>query len=680
MSKAKPVQKRKLWSQESMTRAMESMVKDGKGLREVARSHGVPVETLRRRFIGSVEMDCKPGPATIFTKEEEDKFCEYLVLMADIGYGLTREMVMHLAYMLAERLQKKHNFKEDKAGRSWFDGFMKRHPQLTRRTPQPLSYCRALCSNPNILSSFFGKLGEVYGKLNILTKPMLVFNCDETGVSIVHKPGKVIAQLGRRNIHSITSAERGKTHTILSCVSATGYALPPTMVYPRKRAVPDKLKGDAFPNTLFCNSESGWVNADVFLGWLDFFIDNIPPTRPVLLIQDGHTSHVSIDLIEKARANDIHLLCLPAHTTHILQPLDVGVFKSFKSHFSKACTKFLAQHPGQVITTDILASLVAIAWPQSHTILNIMSGFKKTGIYPFNPSAVEDRQTDPSRAFRVDDEHPPVSDSEQLDSPLFTVEQETLFAKRFEEGYDLKDPTYVAWLKLNHPEVAVSVTGSDKSSEFSSQHTASVSVSSSEVLSEVLVLPASKAPKRKRKAALNRNAVCITDTEVLKEMKAKEAEKLEAEQEKAKRKLEKEKKKQERELNRATKKEQRMKEKEEKARDKEQRRIESEQKRRDKQQGKAGTSRRKTKRTYEVDLLTSDDDESTDLIQKMLDVHFDESEAEDTLCPKCGMIYGDDSNELWICCDGCNVWFNIQCTNVSEKRIPETFFCEQCDC
>lgn len=51
-----------------------------------------------------------------------------------------------------------------------------------------------------------------------------------------------------------------------------------------------------------------------------------PSARPVLIVQDGHASHLSIDLIELARANDIHLLCLPAHTTRILQPLHVGVF------------------------------------------------------------------------------------------------------------------------------------------------------------------------------------------------------------------------------------------------------------------------------------------------------------------------------------------------------------------
>ena len=67
---------------------------------------------------------------------------------------------------------------------------------------------------------------------------MQVYNCNETGASIVHKPGKVIAELGHRNVYAITSAERGKIHTIVSCVSPSGYTLPPMMVYPRKKSEP----------------------------------------------------------------------------------------------------------------------------------------------------------------------------------------------------------------------------------------------------------------------------------------------------------------------------------------------------------------------------------------------------------------------------------------------------------
>ena len=175
-----------------------------------------------------------------------------------------------------------------------------------------------------------GKINLGLKQLNLICKPMQVFNCDETGVTIVHKPSKVVAELGRRNVYAITSAERGKTHTVLSCVSASGNSLPPMMIYPRKRCVPENVKEGALPGTFFANSENGWMNTQLYLEWFNFFLSHIPPARPVLLVQDGHGSHVSIELIELARSNGVHLFYLPAHTTHILQPLDVGVFKSFK--------------------------------------------------------------------------------------------------------------------------------------------------------------------------------------------------------------------------------------------------------------------------------------------------------------------------------------------------------------
>ena len=52
---------------------------------------------------------------------------------------------------------------------------------------------------------------------------MQIFNMDETGVSVVHKPGKVVAEVGRKN------------HTVVTCISASGFMLPPCLIYPRKR-------------------------------------------------------------------------------------------------------------------------------------------------------------------------------------------------------------------------------------------------------------------------------------------------------------------------------------------------------------------------------------------------------------------------------------------------------------
>ena len=78
-----------------------------------------------------------------------------------------------------------------------------------------------------VIADFFQSyVGSIYGKLNLITKSIQIFNVDETGVSIVHKQGKMLAQLGQRHVYSITSAEKGKTHTVLSCVSASGQVLP----------------------------------------------------------------------------------------------------------------------------------------------------------------------------------------------------------------------------------------------------------------------------------------------------------------------------------------------------------------------------------------------------------------------------------------------------------------------
>lgn len=272
--------------------------------------------------------------------------------------------------------------------------------------------------------------------------------------------------------------------------------------------------------------------------WFRFFLKSIPPARPVLLIEDGHASHISMEVIELARANDVHLLCLPAHNTHILQPLDVGVFKSFKTWFSKACHKYLVKNPGRVITADIIASLVAEAWPQSLTPLNIMSGFRKCGIYPINPGEVSDRQLAHVKTVQPKTSSLPHSSSlsskslnsevDEASVPLVTTaEQQALYQARYEEGYDLFDARYIAWLKIYHPEAAcrfstvssaLMSTSSDSQSvnttssgsivthypkSSSSNPTATSSLSSaalsvrskssSDILKEVLVLPELKA-------------------------------------------------------------------------------------------------------------------------------------------------------------------------------------------
>lgn len=371
-----------------------------------------------------------------------------------------------------------------------------------------------------------------------------------------------------------------------------------------------------------------------------------------------------------ARSNDIHILCFPAHTTHLLLPLDVGVFKSFKSFFNKSCSDYVVEHPGRVITADLISSLVAKSYLRSFTPVNIMGGFKKSGVFPFNPGAIPDQKIAPSKALQIpSDEVTTNGTSEEL--TVFSPEKETLFKKRYEEKYDLKDPEYVCWLRINHPDSAPSVTSScNLDSSKSDSSTISVSDSSkasdsskiSGSLSEVLIYPAPQKKKSsKRKPALNKNAVCITDVEVLEELKGKKTEKAEAEQVKAVKKLERERKREERE-----------KKKREVA---ERKKKKQEEKRKKVRVGDDGNPGKRVLRSKGGGL-------HAELAAMQLDSSPSEaSEAEsDAICPKCGLVYSEGDGGTWVCCDSCSNWFDFKCTGLKNKRnIPDLYYCDDCD-
>ena len=102
--------------------------------------------------------------------------------MSDMGFGLSREDVMALAYTVAKKIGRDNPFPDGHAGRGWLDGFRPRHPKLTLRSPQPLSYCRALSANDAVVADFFEKLGGIHARLNILSRPMQIYKSDESGV------------------------------------------------------------------------------------------------------------------------------------------------------------------------------------------------------------------------------------------------------------------------------------------------------------------------------------------------------------------------------------------------------------------------------------------------------------------------------------------------------------------
>ncbi|CAG2228438.1 unnamed protein product [Mytilus edulis] len=95
-----------------------------------------------------------------------------------------------------------------------------------------------------------------------------------------------------------------------------------------------------------------------------------------------------MDIIETARNSDVHLFVLPPHSSHMLQPLDVSVFSPFKKSLNSEFHKQMHENPNSVITREQLPGFINTAYNSSMTVSNIMSGFRKTGIFPYNPEVV----------------------------------------------------------------------------------------------------------------------------------------------------------------------------------------------------------------------------------------------------------------------------------------------------
>lgn len=100
-----------------------------------------------------------------------------------------------------------------------------------------------------------------------------------------------------------------------------------------------------------------------------------------MLICDGFESHLSINVVEFCLDKKIIPFCLPAHTSHVLQPLDVGVFSAKKTYYRQEVLKLRI-----VVTKNDFPNLLTTAHQKAFTFSNIQAGFRATGIFPYNPS------------------------------------------------------------------------------------------------------------------------------------------------------------------------------------------------------------------------------------------------------------------------------------------------------
>ena len=113
--------------------------------------------------------------------------------------------------------------------------------------------------------------------------------------------------------------------------------------------------------------------------------------RTQVLLMDGHSSHYTLELLKYAQDNNIVILGYPPHCTHVLQGLDVVCFAKMKQEFRKEIHKFDDLHMAPITKADF-AGMFRCAFLRAFTSESINAAFAATGVYPFNPAAITEKQ------------------------------------------------------------------------------------------------------------------------------------------------------------------------------------------------------------------------------------------------------------------------------------------------
>lgn len=190
---------------------------------------------------------------------------------------------------------------------------------------------------------------------DLFEKPGSIWNLDETSLSLDPTKTKVVGKINKPC--SRTTCGTGKENiTVLTTVSATGKKNSPLIVFKGKHMWDQWIANtdDYDFEISYAASSRGWMEPTIFYNYMEkVFIPALGHERPVLLVYDGHSTHVDTNVVELAMKNEIIILKLTPHTSHLLQPLDVAVFKSFKTNWDKKLVEWQRHNIGKKMPKNV---------------------------------------------------------------------------------------------------------------------------------------------------------------------------------------------------------------------------------------------------------------------------------------------------------------------------------------
>ena len=275
-------------------------------------------------------------------------------------------------------------------GKRWAHNFVKRQPELKTRLFRKYDYQRAKCEDPTIIRNWFRLVANTVAKYGIRSDDM--WNFDETGFMMgIIQSGMVITGSEREGRPKSVQPGNREWITAIQAINAEGQLIPPFIIGAGQYHLANWYRECDLPGDwVIATSQNGWTNNELGLEWLKHFDRSTAKrtnSRYRLLILDGHESHHSANFERYCEENKIITLCMPAHASHLLQPLDVGCFAVLKQAYGRQIEHLIRCSITHISKTEFFNAFHA-AFKATFTESNIRGGFKGAGLAPFNPENV----------------------------------------------------------------------------------------------------------------------------------------------------------------------------------------------------------------------------------------------------------------------------------------------------
>ena len=358
---------------------------DKPNISQLARQFGVPYERLRSRVKGRKSLFQRTPTSRRLNGTQEAALCRYLDHRDTIGKPLKQSEVRDVA----TKILRQENASVLPLGPDWVKRFLDRHPEYRKRRRRAIDIERLQALDKEVAQVWFEKLQEMINLHGIEASD--IYNFGETGFMIgVGKDQWIITREPQRKIVDGTISNREMV-TVVEAVSTDCFTVPPVIILKAKSLLYrwfDVLQGDEH----LAVTENAYINDALAFQWIQHFERHTRKRtkgKYRMLICDRHGSHFSYEFIHFCEQRNIVLYFLPPHSSHILQPLDVGVFGVFKHWHSEAIEAATATGY-QKITKDIFLAGIDAIRQKTFKRNTVARGFKLTGIYPFNPDIVCD--------------------------------------------------------------------------------------------------------------------------------------------------------------------------------------------------------------------------------------------------------------------------------------------------